>query len=161
MTNQIGTVVCGWNQGSKDGIDLGKKNNQSFVQIPTARLKERISQLCKQYGIQFIETEESYTSQASFFDNDFLPTYDEKLKQQEYKFSGKRVKRGLYRTAQNWYVNADANGAANILRKVTTTLGLDLSRVDRGVLTRPQRYTLWSAKLKRRGTALACLEATV
>ncbi len=59
---RIGTIVLGWNQGSKDGIELGKKNNQSFVQVPTARLKERISQLCKQYGIEFVETEESYTS---------------------------------------------------------------------------------------------------
>jgi IS605 OrfB family transposase len=155
LEHQIGTIVFGWNQQNKDGIELGKKNNQSFVQVPTARLKERISQLCKQYGIQFVETEESYTSKSSFLDNDCLPTYDEKLKEQSYKFSGKRVHRGLYRTAHNWYINADANGAANILRKVTATLGFDLSRVDRGALTRPQRFFLWSAKLKRSSAALA------
>ncbi len=53
---------------------MGTKNNQKFVQIPTAKLKERINQLCELYGIEFIETEESYTSQASFLDDDFLPT---------------------------------------------------------------------------------------
>ncbi len=157
LSQQIGTIVFGWNQQNKDGIELGK-NNQSFVQIPTARLKERISQLCKQYGIQFIETEESYTSQASFLDNDLLPTYGERPKEQEYKPSGKRVKRGLYRTANNWYINADCNGAANIIRKVSTTLDLDLSGVSRGSLTTPQRIKLWSAKMKRSNVVLTrCL----
>ena len=53
---------------------MGKKNNQKFVQIPTAKLKNRIAQLCEQYGIEFVETEESYTSKTSFLDNDVLPT---------------------------------------------------------------------------------------
>jgi transposase len=57
---------------------MGKKANQKFVQIPTARLKNRIAQLCEQHGIQFVETEESYTSKASFVDRDFLPTIGEK-----------------------------------------------------------------------------------
>ncbi len=157
LEHQIGTIVFGWNQQNKDSINIGK-NNQSFVQVPTARLKERINQLCKQYGIQFIETEESYTSQASFLDNDLLPTYGERPKEQEYKPSGKRVKRGLYRTANNWYINADCNGAANIIRKVSTTLDLDLSGVSRGSLTTPQRIKLWSAKMKRSNVVLTrCL----
>jgi IS605 OrfB family transposase len=79
LSNQIGNVVFGWNQRNKDSIDIGKRNNQNFVQIPTARLKERIKQLCEQYDIKFVETEESYTSKASFIDNDFLPTHGEKL----------------------------------------------------------------------------------
>jgi hypothetical protein len=62
--------------------------------------------------------------------------------------SGKRTKRGLYRTANNNYINADCNGAANIIRKVATTLSIlssmSLDRVSRGVLTRPQRISLWS-----------------
>ena len=72
--NQFSTVVFGWNQRNKDSINIGKKNNQEFVQIPTAKLKNRIEQLCIQYGIKFVETEESYTSKASFLDSDFLPT---------------------------------------------------------------------------------------
>jgi IS605 OrfB family transposase len=158
IENQIGRLVFGWNQSNKQEIDLGRINNQSFVQVPTAKLKERISQLGEQYGIEFLETEEPYTSQSSFLDNDFLATYGEKT--DSWKSNGKRVKRGLFKTAQNWYINADANGAANILRKVTTTLGLDLSRVDRGVLTRPQRVFLWSAKKTRSAMAKATCVAT-
>ena len=139
--NRIGTLVFGWNKRNKDGINIGSKNNQEFVQVPTARLKDRIKQLCEQYGIQFIETEESYTSQASFLDEDFLPTYGEKPN--EWKSSGKRVKRGLFRTARGLLINADCNGAANILRKVATQLGLNLAKVGRAVLTLPKRYDLF------------------
>lgn len=143
LKNNIGTVVFGWNKLNKDSINIGKKNNSEFVPIPTARLKDRIAGLCEQYEIRFVETEESYTSKASFLDGDYLPTYGEKPN--DWKPSGKRTKRGLYRVeCKWWYINADCNGAANIIRKVSRTLGLDLSRLSRGVLTRPQRIKLWS-----------------
>lgn len=121
--------------------NLGAKTNQKFVSVPTAKLKDRIAQLCEQYGIQFEETEESYTSKASFIDNDVLPKFGEKPEQ--WQPSGKRVSRGLYRTVQNWRINADCNGAANILKKVAAKLGLNLSRVSRGVLTAPIKLRLW------------------
>jgi IS605 OrfB family transposase len=142
IENKIGTVVFGWNPRQKDGIDLGTKNNQQFVQIPTGKLKERIKQLCDQYGLRFVETEESYTSQASFVDGDSLPTFGEKP--EGWKASGRRVTRGLYRTAKGWFINADCNGAANILRKVAATLGLDLGGVGRGGLYTPLRVPLWT-----------------
>jgi len=142
LENRIGTIVFGWNKGQKDSANMGKKTNQKFVQIPTGRLKERISQLCEQYGIRFVETEESYTSKASFVDSDFLPTIG--AKPEGWKESGKRVKRGLYRTADNQYINADCNGAANILRKVATTLGLCLEGVSRGALLTPLKVRLWT-----------------
>ncbi len=142
LDNRIGTIVFGWNKGHKDGADMGKKNNQKFVQIPTARLKDRIAQLCEQYGIQFVETEESYTSKASFLDNDVLPKYGEKPEQ--WQCSGMRVKRGLFRTASNFFLNADANGAANILRKVAIKLGLDLSGISRVSLIAPLKVRLWT-----------------
>jgi len=148
LANNIGTVVFGWNQGQKQESNLGSKNNQKWVQVPTARLKTRIQQLCEQYGIRFIETEESYTSKASFVDGDYLPQYGEKP--ENWKPSGKRVKRGLYRTALNWYLNADCNGSANILRKVSGMLGINLSGLSRVSLTAPQRIFLWSAKKTRR-----------
>lgn len=141
LENKIGTIVFGWNKGNKNEIELGKKNNSEFVPIPTARLKYRISQLCEQYGIKFIETEESYTSQSSFLDCDHLPVYGEKPN--FWKPSGKRTKRGLYRTANNFYINADANACANIVRKVSRTLRLNLDQLCRGVLTRPTRINLW------------------
>ncbi|MDJ0520140.1 MAG: transposase [Trichodesmium sp. MO_231.B1] len=140
LVNDISNIVFGWNKFNKDGINIGKKNNQEFVQIPTARLKERISQLCEQYGINFIETEESYTSQASFLDDDFLPKYGEKP--ERWKASGKRVRRGLYRSCDGSLINADAHGAANIIRKVKTQLNFDLTKVIRAVLTLPKRYFL-------------------
>jgi len=131
IQNRLGIVVFGWNARQKDSSDIGRKNNQEFVQLPTAKLKKRIQQLCEEVGIQFIETEESYTSKSSFLDNDFLPQYGEKP--ERWKPSGRRGKkgdgigRGQYKTAQNILLNSDCNGAANILRKVSIQLGLDLS----------------------------------
>ena len=78
LNNQIGTVIFVWNKGQKNSANMGKKTNQTFVQIPTGKLKDRIAQLCEQHGIKFVETEESYSSKASFVDNDFLPTFGEK-----------------------------------------------------------------------------------
>lgn len=142
LENRIGTVIFGWNKGMKDGANMGKKPNQKFVQIPTGRLKDRIEQMCEQYGIRFVETEESYSSKASFVDNDSLPAFG--AKPEGWKESGKRVKRGLYRTAQGWLINADCNGAANIGRKVAMMLGLDFSGISRGDLSAPLRLKLWS-----------------
>ncbi|NET50477.1 MAG: transposase, partial [Merismopedia sp. SIO2A8] len=88
--------------------------------MPTAKLKERMAQLCQQYGLKFIETEESYTSKSSFLEGDFLPKFGEKP--ERWKPSGRRVSRGMYRTKNGTEVNADINGAANILRKVEIQL---------------------------------------
>jgi putative transposase len=125
----IGNLVIGWNQGFKSNADMGKLNNQKFVQMPLGKLKERLSQLCNLHGIKFTETEEAYTSQSSFLDGDSLPRYGEKLS--EWKASGKRIKRGLYRSANGAVVNADLNGAANILRKVASKLGVNLNQLGR------------------------------
>jgi putative transposase len=142
LDNQIGTVVFGWNKGQRQEINLGSKTNQKFVQIPTARLKDRISQLCEQYGIQFVETEESYTSKASFLDLDQLPTFG--AKPEGWKESGKRVKRGLYRSKDGFRINADCNCAANILRKVAAKLSINLDGVSRGALIAPLKARIWA-----------------
>lgn len=142
LKNQIGTVVFGWNKEQKNSTNMGSKINQKFVQIPTGRLKDRIGQLCEQYGLRFMETEESYSSKASFVDNDLLPTFGEKP--EGWLPSGKRIKRGLYRTAQGWLINADCNGCGNIGRKVAVMLGLDLSGISRGNLSAPLRHKLWT-----------------
>lgn len=152
LEHRIGTVVFGWNKRNKNEIKLGRKNNQQFVQIPTYRLKERIQQLCDLYNIRFVETEESYTSKASFLDNDRLPVFGDQTSREGWEPSGKRKKRGLYRTTNNWHINADANGAANMLRKVSTTLGLDLSEVCRATLTSPRRIFLWKVGGKSQAT---------
>lgn len=151
LQNDIGTIVFGWNKNQKQSVNMGKKTNQKFVNIPTARLKDRIAQLCELYGIRFIEQEESYTSKASFVDGDFIPTHGERPA--EWKSSGKRVKRGLFRTANNYYINADANGSANIIRKKVTTkssvlTNVNLDGVSMGSLIAPQKINIWSAKKK-------------
>lgn len=152
IANKLGVIVFGWNVGQKDESNMGKKNNQEFVQIPTAKLKNRIQQLCEETGIQFIETEESYTSKSSFLDDDFLPTFSAKPK--SWKPSGKRGKkgdgigRGQYKTAQNILINSDAHGAANILRKVSTQLELNLAKVSREALNLPKRYDLFDCLTK-------------
>jgi putative transposase len=141
LKNGIGNLVIGWNQGFKSNVNMGKKNNQKFVQMPLAKLKERLSQLCNLHGIRFTETEEAYTSKSSFLDGDSLPRYGEKPL--EWKASGRRIKRGLYQSADGTVVNADLNGAANILRKVASKLGLNLDRLGRRCLTTVARVRLW------------------
>ncbi|MDD1457684.1 transposase [Dolichospermum sp. ST_sed7] len=137
----IGTLVIGWNEGFKSNANMGRLNNQKFVQMPLGKLKDRLKQLCDLHGIRFQETEESYTSKASFLDGDSLPVYGQKP--EGWKASGKRVKRGLYQSANGSIVNADLNGAANILRKVASNLSLDLGSLGRRCLTNAARIRLW------------------
>jgi putative transposase len=141
LTHRIGTLVIGWNQDFKTNANLGNLNNQKFVQMPLGKLKERLQQLCILNGINFVETEEAYTSKSSYLDGDSLPKYGEKP--EGWKASGRRVKRGLYRTAQDFLINADLNGAANILKKVARNLNLDLGRLGRRCLTTVARIRLW------------------
>ena len=145
LENQIGTLVFGWNRGQKNKANLGKKTNQKFVQIPTARLKNRIAQLCEQYGIDFIEQEESYTSKASALDLDVIPVFGEKP--EGWKPSGMRVKRGLYKSAEGTCINADGNGAWNIGRKAKVT-GMQCKPAS-GQLTSPRRLRIWSLRSSR------------
>ncbi|VXD15641.1 transposase [Planktothrix serta PCC 8927] len=136
----IGTLVMGWNEGFKINADLGNLNNQKFVQMPLGKLKSRVKQLCDLHGILFVETEEAYTSKASFLDGDSLPKYGEKP--MGWKASGNRIKRGLYRTSDGFVVNADLNGAANILKKVSGRLGLSLNQLSRRSLAVVARIRL-------------------
>lgn len=144
LKNNIGTIVLGWNKNQKRSSNMGKKNNQKFVQIPTAKLKKRIEQLCDVHGIRYLETEESYTSKASSLDLDSIPVYGEKP--EGWKPSGRRVKRGLCRSATGIEFNADVNGAINIARKVAKQyeFQFDPRGFARDVLTMPRRLRLWS-----------------
>lgn len=147
----IGTIVCGWNEGFKSNSDMGRMNNQTFVQMPLAKLRDRIKELCEVNGLRFEITEEAYTSKASFLDGDSLPKYGEKP--EGWKASGKRVKRGLYQSVDGSSVNADLNGAANILRKVASNLDIDLSKVGRRNLTSAARIKLWASPTVKRLSA--------
>jgi putative transposase len=112
----IGTLVIGQNPLWKQEIKLGRHTNQNFVGIPHARFVAMLTYKAQLMGIQIIVTEESYTSQASFLDGDALPVYDPQRSVAP-TFSGKRVKRGLYQAAGGRRLNADVNGAYNIIRK--------------------------------------------
>ena len=142
LENRIGVVVFGWNKGQKNAANMGRKTNQKFVQIPTAKLKNRIAQLCELYGIEFVEQEESYTSKASALDLDVIPVFGEKP--EGWKPSGRRVKRGLYKSADGTCINADGNGAWNIGRKAKVT-GMQC-KPARGQLTSPRRLRIWSLR---------------
>ncbi|GHO80029.1 transposase [Ktedonobacter sp. SOSP1-85] len=112
----IGTLVIGKNPLWKQQVNLGRKNNQSFVQIPHARFIEMLTYKAKLVGIEVIVIEESYTSKASFLDLDMLPTYDPQRSEKP-SFSGKRERRGLYRAANGRRIHADVNASYNIVRK--------------------------------------------
>lgn len=114
--NNVKLLIIGYNKGMKQGIDIGKKNNQNFVNIPYLKLIGMIKYKCEIEGIEVVIQEESYTSLSSFIDGDDIPVYKKGIKC-GYKFSGKRVKRGLYKTKDGLRLNADLNGAYNILKK--------------------------------------------
>ena len=112
----IGTVVIGKNRFWKQEVEMGRKHNQSFVQIPHARFIDLLTYKARLVGIQVTVQEESYTSKASFLDRDPIATYDPKQTEKP-RFSGKREQRGLYRASNGRRIHADINGSYNILRK--------------------------------------------
>ena len=116
INNQIGNIVVGYNTGFKNRPNLGKKTNQTFTVLPYGKFKNRLEFLCSQYGINYSTQEESYTSKSSFWDKDPIPVWNP-LNPQSVSFSGKRVTRGQYQTKSGNTINADVNGALNILRK--------------------------------------------
>ena len=136
----ISKIVVGYNPDLKQWVNMGKRNNQNFIQIPVFTFKRKLESLCERHGIEVIEQEESYTSKASSLDGDPLPVWNAD-RPVSHKFSGKRIKRGLYRTAKGWIVNADANGSLNILRKHTSKLDEFLEQF-RGCLAQPLRVNL-------------------
>ena len=139
LENNIGNLVCGYNVTFQCNTSMGKTNNQNFVAIPFGKIREKLRYLCEIYGIRYVEQEESYTSKASFFDNDEIPMYNAD-NPQKYEFSGKRIKRGLYRSGSGIEINADVNGAANILRK-SSVVSLD-GLYGRGELDTPIRIRI-------------------
>ena len=116
INNDIGTLVVGYNETFQHNSNIGKKNNQNFVNIPYGQLRDKLEYMCELNGIAFVKQEESYTSKASFWDKDVIPVYNAD-NPKEYQFSGKRIHRGQYKTASGKILNADVNGALNILRK--------------------------------------------
>lgn len=129
IENKVNVVFVGHNNLWKQESNLGKETNQSFVQIPFNVLISQLSYKLLEVGIKLVLVDESYTSKSSFLDLDDIPNYKDIIKEQNKEsnttnksficpaFSGKRLYRGLYQSKNGTLINADVNGAANILRK--------------------------------------------
>ena len=129
--NQIGNLVVGYNKGWKQNINIGSANNQKFTQMPFARLRSYLKYKCEMSGIRFICNEESYTSKCDAL------AYEEIGKHETYL--GKRVKRGLFLSSIGKFINADVNGAVNILRKVVGDSEITSRIIGSGLLLSPVR----------------------
>lgn len=133
IENRIGNLVVGYNTGWKQSVNIGKRNNQKFVQIPFARLASYLKYKCEMAGIRFVENEESYTSKCDALAKEEIGKHESYL--------GKRVKRGMFRSSTGRYINADVNGAVNILRKVVGDSDCISQITGSGRLLRPIRYS--------------------
>jgi putative transposase len=137
VKEKIGVLVIGKNDGWKQEVEMGKRNNQNFVQIPHARFIQMLTYKAELVGITIVLTEESYTSKASFLDRDPLPVRNSN-DNTKHAFSGKRVERGLYCASGGRYINADVNGAYNIIRKVApNAFGPEGVEDGKGMTTSP------------------------
>ncbi len=146
VAQQIGTLVIGKNAQWKTDINLGKQTNQNFVSIPHARLIEMLEYKAFLVGIKIIVQEESYTSRANFMGLDPIPIYGKT--ETEPVFTGKRIKRGLYKTSTGQLINSDVNGAYNILRKAIPNA---FSNGIGSCVVQPRRVNPLKAKVKGEG----------
>ncbi len=129
VSEGIGKLVIGKNPLWKQEANMGRRNNQQFVQIPHARFIDQLTYKARLVGITVIIQEESYTSKASFLDADPVPTYQANRPDKPV-FSGKRIARSWYRASDGQVIHADINGSYNILRKSSS----DPLQVGRGVV---------------------------
>lgn len=154
LSQGIGSIVVGNFSDIKRDINLGKRTNQNFVQIPYGLFRQKLKSKCEQLGIAYHAIEESYTSKTSFLDNEPIQKHEQ--------YQGKRVKRGLFQTSTGQLINADVNGSANILRKFLTSTNrladLFCERVVKGFVNNPARVkfsTLLSSSSKAPAIASA------
>ena len=136
INNKIGNLIIGNFSGIKNNINIGRINNQNFVQIPFGILKQKLRSKCELYGIWYRDQEESYTSKCSFIDSESIEKHDVYL--------GKRIKRGLFKTSTGKLINADINAAANILKKFhlgksKQNLEFNFKKLSRGCINQPVR----------------------
>ena len=139
INNDIGTLVVGYNETFQKNSNIGQANNQTFVNIPYGQLRFKLEYLCEINGIVFVKQGESYTSKASFWDKDDIPIYNND-NPQSYTFSGKRIHRGMYQCLNGKCLNADVNGALNILRKSNVVSLVEL--YSRGEVDTPVRIRI-------------------
>ena len=136
VSQSINTLIIGKNDGWKQETNIGNVNNQNFTSVPHQMFINQLKYKCQLEGINVVEQEESYTSKVSFFDNDFIPVYGQN--DELFKSSGKRIKRGLFRTQNGLLINADINGSLNIMRKYLNEVCDEIvSPANRGLVMNP------------------------
>jgi IS605 OrfB family transposase len=138
VKSNISALVIGCNSNWKQEINIGKVNNQNFTSVPHARFIQMLTYKAQLVGIKVLITEESHTSVSSFLDGDPLPVYGT-AEAKTAKFSGRRVKRGLYKSLSGVKFNADVNGSYNIIRKVVPDA---FCNGIKGVVVHPVKITL-------------------
>jgi len=138
--HNIGTIAIGHNDNWKQKAELGQRNNQNFVSIPYYILTNQIKYKAEEIGIKVIEQEESHTSKCSFLDNESIEHHE--------KYLGKRIKRGLFRSANGILINADVQGALNIIRKAFSN-AFPQGKADgiEGVGLHPKRSSIFAQKI--------------
>ncbi len=136
LEKKIDYVVIGYNKEWKQNINLGKRNNQNFVQIPFHKILNHLTYKLQLNGIEIHLQEESYTSKCSYFDN-------EEIKKHE-TYKGNRNKRGLFITSTGIRINADVNGSLNIHRKFIAKAANDVPKepVGMGLVMNPIKINL-------------------
>ena len=136
-TNNLNTLFVGKNTGWKEGINIGKTNNQNFVSIPFNMLISMLSYKCKLSGIKMVELNEAYTSKCSFLDNEKICKHD--------LYLGKRIKRGLFESKHGHKLNADINGSFNIMRLGIQKCNCDVQNIvptDKRFMYNPVRIKI-------------------
>lgn len=142
VINKIKNIVLGHNEDWKQNVKLGKRTNQNFTCIPFAKLIQKIIYKAEEIGINVTTTEESYTSKCSFRDSETIEKHEE--------YAGKRVKRGLFKSALGHLINADVNGSLNIIKKVNPDA---FAEGIVGVGIRPLRVNLYKENLLKLANA--------
>ena len=124
VSQNINTIIIGNNKNWKQNVNIGKRNNQNFINIPHTTLINMITYKCEKMGINVIVSNESYTSKCSFLDNEKICKHS--------NYMGKRIKRGLFKSSKGYLINADVNGSLNILRKVVPDAFVDIIK-EKGI----------------------------
>ena len=109
VSKNIGTIVVGYNKEWKQDTNIGNINNQNFVNIPFYKFISMLEYKSKLKGIAFKTITEEYTSKCSFIDEEEI--------EKHINYVGKRISRNFFRTKKGILINADINGAYNILKK--------------------------------------------
>lgn len=137
--HDIGTIVVGHNDNWKQKVNIGKRNNQNFVQIPFGKLIQQVGYKAEEKGIELREQEESHTSKCSFLDDESIEHHK--------TYVGKRIKRGIFKTANDILINADVNAGYNIIKKAILK-AFDADKIE-GVALHPLRYSITDKEINK------------